>query len=178
MTEENMNENTCNSLEGLSAKDLLKRFHILQGERVETYSLFEEGFQAYLNGAPNYNFPMYRQLVHEITQTFSKISQDIIFIVNELEEKHHLTSVSSIVTGIQNNEKDKLEKTVKLQLARQNAIDHPSESSYKEEETDLKQSIQNVIGAINEQMEDLKFESEDLYADEIEDEKEEETAER
>ena len=39
-------------------------------------------------------------------------------------------------------------------------------------------SIQNVIGAINEQMEDLKFESEDLYADEIEDEKEEETAER
>lgn len=68
------------------------------------------GFQAYLNGAPNYNFPMYRQLVHEITQTFSKISQDIIFIINELEEKHHLTSVSSIVTGIQNNEKDKLEK--------------------------------------------------------------------
>ena len=28
---------------------------------------------------------------------------------------------------------------MKLQLARQNAIDHPSESSYKEEETDLKQ---------------------------------------
>lgn len=31
-----------NSLEGLPAKDLLKRFHILQGERVETYALFEE----------------------------------------------------------------------------------------------------------------------------------------
>lgn len=30
------------SLEGLPAKDLLKRFHILQGERVETYALFEE----------------------------------------------------------------------------------------------------------------------------------------
>lgn len=55
---------------------------------------------------------MYRQLVHEITQTFSKISQDIIFIINELEGKHHLTSVSSIVTGIQNNEKDKLEKVI------------------------------------------------------------------
>lgn len=40
MSEEIMDGN--NSLEGLPAKDLLKRFHILQGERVETYALFEE----------------------------------------------------------------------------------------------------------------------------------------
>ncbi|XP_056019049.1 required for excision 1-B domain-containing protein-like isoform X1 [Ostrea edulis] len=125
--------------EGLPAKELLKRFHSLQGERVETYGLFEEGFQAYLNGAPNYNFPMYKQLVHEITQTFSKISQDIILITNQLEDNHNLTSIASIVTGIQNNEKEKLEKTVKLQLARQNATDNPEDSSFKEEEIDLKQ---------------------------------------
>ncbi|XP_062595807.1 required for excision 1-B domain-containing protein-like [Saccostrea cucullata] len=172
MAEEN------NTVEGLPPKDLLKRFHCLQGERVETYSLFEEGFQAYLNGAPNYNFPMYRQLVHEITQTFSKISQDIILIVKELEEIHNLTSIASIVSGIQNNEKDKLEKTVKLQLARQNATDHPNDSSFKEEEGDLKESIQNVIRDINERMEELKFESEDLYADDLDDEKDDEAAER
>lgn len=40
MSEEIMDGN--HSLEGLPAKDLLKRFHILQGERVETYALFEE----------------------------------------------------------------------------------------------------------------------------------------
>lgn len=53
---------------------------------------------------------MYRQLVHEITQTFSKISQDIILITKHLEEDHNLTTIATIVTGIQNNEKDKLEK--------------------------------------------------------------------
>ncbi|XP_052690323.1 required for excision 1-B domain-containing protein-like [Crassostrea angulata] len=176
MSEEIMDGN--NSLEGLPAKDLLKRFHILQGERVETYALFEEGFQAYLNGAPNYNFPMYRQLVHEITQTFTKISQDIILITKQLEDDHSLTTIATIVTGIQNNEKDKLEKTVKLQLARQNATDHPTDSNFKEEEADLKQSIKDVICAINEQMEELKFESEDLYSDETEEDKDDETADR
>lgn len=63
-----------------------------------------------MNGAPNYNFPMYRQLVHEITQTFTKISQDIILITKQLEDDHSLTTIATIVTGIQNNEKDKLEK--------------------------------------------------------------------
>lgn len=53
---------------------------------------------------------MYRQLVHEITQTFTKISQDIILITKQLEDDHNLTTIATIVTGIQNNEKDKLEK--------------------------------------------------------------------
>lgn len=74
---------------------------------------FYRGFQAYLNGAPNYNFPMYRQLVHEITQTFTKISQDIILITKQLEDDYSLTTIATIVTGIQNNEKDKLEKVCK-----------------------------------------------------------------
>lgn len=48
MSEEIMDGN--HSLEGLPAKDLLKRFHILQGERVETYALFEEYvFMLYIN---------------------------------------------------------------------------------------------------------------------------------
>lgn len=48
MSEGNMDGN--HSLEGLPAKELLKRFHILQGERVETYALFEEYvFMLYIN---------------------------------------------------------------------------------------------------------------------------------
>lgn len=48
MSEGNMDGN--HSLEGFPAKDLLKRFHILQGERVETYALFEEYvFMLYIN---------------------------------------------------------------------------------------------------------------------------------
>ena len=40
-------------------------------------------------------------------------------------------------------------------------------------------SIKDVVSAINEQLEELKFESEDLYADDImEEEKDDETADR
>ena len=73
----------------------------------ETFSF--RGFQAYLAGAPNYNFPLYRQLVHEITQTFSKISQEILAIKNELNERCCLPTLSAILEKIQDNEKDKLE---------------------------------------------------------------------
>lgn len=58
----------------LSPAELVKRFNALQEERVLAYKLFEEGFQAYLAGSPNYNFPLYRQLVHEMTQTFNNIT--------------------------------------------------------------------------------------------------------
>lgn len=84
------------------------------------FSYYYRGFQAYLNGAPNYNFPMYRQLVHEITQTFTKISQDIILITKQLEDDHSLTTIATIVTGIQNNEKDKLEKVCEAFAAAMN----------------------------------------------------------
>lgn len=73
-----------------------------------------------MNGAPNYNFPMYRQLVHEITQTFTKISQDIILITKQLEDDHSMTTIAKIVTGIQNNEKDKLEKVCEAFVAAMN----------------------------------------------------------
>lgn len=141
---------------------------------------------------------MYRQLVHEITQTFTKISQDIILITKQLEDDHSLTAIATIVTGIQTMKKINLKRfvkhlqqlwiflkkniflvqafftslfcmlyilicvhmeskdicdvllkvgayvwkylqTVKLQLARQNATDHPTDSNFKEEEADLKQ---------------------------------------
>lgn len=63
---------------------------------------------------------MYRQLVHEITQTFTKISQDIILITKQLEDDHSMTTIAKIVTGIQNNEKDKLEKVCEAFAAAMN----------------------------------------------------------
>ena len=36
------------------------------------------GFSAYLAGAPNYNFELYRSLVKEITDSFQAISQQVL----------------------------------------------------------------------------------------------------
>ncbi|KAL5016496.1 hypothetical protein ScPMuIL_006085 [Solemya velum] len=146
-----------------TARELMKRLYDLQEERVQTYKLFEEGFQAYLKGSPNYNFNMYRQLVHEITQTFNKISQDILAVQIALSERHNMSTVASLISKIQEEEKTKLELTAKLQISRQNNIDHPAEELHSQEITATKQRIQEVVDHIVELLEELKYETEDLY---------------
>jgi len=143
-------------------KSLVKGFYKLQEERIQTYKLFDEGFQAYLKGAPNYNFPMYRQLVHEITTCFSRISEDIRKISEKLSEKHKLVSVSKCIKNIQNEESKKLEFTAALQLATQSVIDEPSEVNHQEECNRLKKSLQETSQNIIDQMEELKYEAEDV----------------
>ncbi|KAF6031908.1 C19orf60 [Bugula neritina] len=102
----------------------LKRFHYLEAERVETYGLFEEGFRAYLKGAPNYNLQMYKELVNEITTTFLNISKDIIGIKNIFEENGQ-HAISESVSKIQSLEQKKLQLTADLQIIRQKEIDEP-----------------------------------------------------
>lgn len=152
-----MNNSEC------SPKQLLSRFYSLQEERVQTYQLFEEGFQAYLAGAPSYNFPLYRQLVHEITQTFNKISHEILGIKTELQDRCSLLALSNLLGKIQEKEQQKLEMTAKLQLAQQKQKDDPADESSADEVPDLKNSIKTVVENIVEIMEELKYESEDLY---------------
>ncbi|XP_064605628.1 required for excision 1-B domain-containing protein-like isoform X2 [Liolophura sinensis] len=123
-----------------SPKVLVKKFYALQEERVQTYNWFEDGFTAYLKGAPNYNFPMYRNLVNEITKAFQGVSQEIICIEKKLTESYQLPMLSSLIRKIQEVEKKKLEVTAQLQIARQNEIDQPT-SDYSEEAQELKQKM-------------------------------------
>ena len=78
-------------------------------------TLYFRGFQAYLRGAPNYNFPMYRQLVHEITETFKKISADIIDITQNLKDQNQ-NVIGNLIEQIQNEEQLKLELVNYLSL--------------------------------------------------------------
>ncbi|ELU08069.1 hypothetical protein CAPTEDRAFT_213404 [Capitella teleta] len=147
------------------AAALLKRFYALQEERVETYRLFDQGYAAYLQSAPNYNFPFYRQLVHNITQTFKKISEEMIENKCKLVSEHNREDVAKYIDKIQEEEKKKLELTAKLQLAKQNAVDKKENAaSYQAESTELKQQIVDVVERINEHMEELKYEAEDLLS--------------
>ena len=66
------------------------------------------GFKEYLASAPDYDFPSYRQLVHDITQKFNKISSDVITIETKLREAGY-TSIAELIRKIQLKEKEKLE---------------------------------------------------------------------
>lgn len=166
-----MGELTVESERYETPRQLLSRFYFLQEERVQTYLLFEEGFKAYLKGAPNYNFPMYRQLVHEITQTFSKISAEILSIHTKFADQNNLAPLAEIIQKIQDAEKIKLEVTAKLQMCQQKQIDEPANESNISDTDSLKHELQKQKEVIVDQMEELKFESEELYtADNNEDE--------
>ena len=65
------------------------------------------GFQDYLQTGPTY-FLSYRQLVHDITQKFNNISNEIIVIETKLRESGE-TSIGDIIRKIQLKEKEKLE---------------------------------------------------------------------
>ena len=52
---------------------------------------------------------MYRQLVHEVTQAFKKISDEIISIDHRLEVEHGKIEVADFIKKIQEDEKTKLE---------------------------------------------------------------------
>ncbi|XP_061456710.1 required for excision 1-B domain-containing protein isoform X2 [Rhineura floridana] len=117
---------------------LVRRFYALQSERVEAYHLFEEGHRAYLRSGPAYDFARYRQLVHEITQAFSGISRDILQIKGQLEGPHGRPDLAQHLGRIQEKEKEKLELTAQLQLAKQNAQDHPGVEAHAQEVREVK----------------------------------------
>jgi hypothetical protein len=55
---------------------------------LECIKSFEEGFLGYVAAAPHYQFDVYRQLVHEITQEFQRISQLILAEKEALKDVH------------------------------------------------------------------------------------------
>ncbi|XP_060089125.1 required for excision 1-B domain-containing protein [Heteronotia binoei] len=140
---------------------LVHRFYSLQSERVEAYRLFEEGHQAYLKSGPSYDFVRYRQLVHEITQAFNGISQEILQIKGQLEGPHGRADLAQHLSRLQDKEKEKLKLTAELQLAKQNVQDHPGVDAHKQEVRELKQKLIQTIEAISEILQDFKYDSEE-----------------
>ncbi|XP_072338474.1 required for excision 1-B domain-containing protein isoform X3 [Scyliorhinus torazame] len=125
------------SMSGLNA--LVRNLYALQEERVEAYQLFDLGHQAYLRSSPNYDFIQYRQLVHEITQAFNRISKEVIQLKDRFHEEYDRPDLSEHVERVQEREREKLELTAQLQLAKQNMLDHPGNETYQEEAQELKQ---------------------------------------
>ncbi|KAM6189343.1 required for excision 1-B domain-containing protein [Sarcoramphus papa] len=147
---------------GEAVKALLRRLQALQGERAEAYRLFEEGHRAYLSSAPHYDFPRYRQLVHEITLAFSGISREVLRIAGRLRDDLARPDLAQHLARLQEREQEKLQLTAQLQLARQQAQDQPDVDAHQQEVRELKHKLIKTIEAISEILQDLKYDSEEV----------------
>uniref|UniRef100_A0AAV2KX03 Uncharacterized protein n=1 Tax=Knipowitschia caucasica TaxID=637954 RepID=A0AAV2KX03_KNICA len=128
---------------------------------VFVFSLPSRGHEAYLRTGPHYDFDHYKQLVHEITQAFNGISKEVL----EIKEKLHLDldrpDLCEHMDKLQSKEKEKLELTAKLQLAKQCAQDHPEDEEVEERIQEIKHKIIKNKEALSEIMQDFKYDSED-----------------
>uniref|UniRef100_A0A8C3IYA7 Uncharacterized protein n=1 Tax=Calidris pygmaea TaxID=425635 RepID=A0A8C3IYA7_9CHAR len=93
------------------------------------------GHRAYLSSAPHYDFPRYRQLVHEITVAFNGISQEVLLIAGRLRDQLARPDLAQHLARLQEREQEKLQL---LQLARQRAQDQPEVDTHQQEVRELK----------------------------------------
>ncbi|XP_066061871.1 required for excision 1-B domain-containing protein isoform X1 [Chamaea fasciata] len=152
----------CVPQTGEAVRELLQRLRALQSERVETYRLFEEGHRVYLSSAPHYDFPRYRQLVHEVTVAFSGISREVLDIAGRLRDELGRPDLAQHLARLQEREQEKLQLTAQLQLARQQAQDQPEVDTHQQEVQELKHKLIKTIEAISEILQDLKYDSEEV----------------
>ncbi|XP_033926679.1 required for excision 1-B domain-containing protein [Melopsittacus undulatus] len=146
---------------GEPVQALLRRLRALQGERAEAYRLLEQGHSAYLRSAPHYDFPRYRQLVHEITVAFSSISREVLSITGCLQDELARPDLAQHLVLLQEREQEKLQLTAQLQLAQQQAQDQPHVDAHQQEVQELKHKLIKTIEAISEILQDLKYDSEE-----------------
>ncbi|XP_045584668.1 required for excision 1-B domain-containing protein-like [Procambarus clarkii] len=140
-----------------SVVSLIHQFDQLQEERVHSYRLLEEGHKIYLSTEPNYDFPKFRKLVHEVTQDFKRVSEGIIAVEKALRTDNHITA-ADIIASIQKNEKRKLELTTHLQLAHQMAAERDSGELEQNKVKEIRSELGQVVEQINDLLTELRYE--------------------
>ncbi|KAI9353921.1 DNA repair REX1-B-domain-containing protein [Pilaira anomala] len=132
MTEENKNELTKNELLAEQLQKLLKA----QSTRMELYSEFDIAFKDYLQGKCPAD--QYHSICKIVTEGFQDVSQEIQTIEKEMSD----TVIAGIIRALQQGEKERLEKTVKIQILTIQAKE--SEKDYDGTIKELQDSLQII----------------------------------
>ncbi|RWS31497.1 uncharacterized protein B4U80_07438 [Leptotrombidium deliense] len=138
--------------------DLIRELYSLHEQRAYTYHLFDEGHKIYLEASPHYDFVKFRQLVHEVTAEFKRISESVITIEQKMRNECRNTTLADMIYTLQEEEKQKLKLTAKLQLAKQEFIESNENNLKRDEIKATKQQLNNVIENINGVLRDIRYE--------------------
>ncbi|XP_038048462.1 required for excision 1-B domain-containing protein-like [Patiria miniata] len=140
---------------------LIKELFSLQEERIKIYKQLDQAHIVYLDTSPDYDFPVFRQVVHDCTEEFSRVSKRVIGIEEQFREALHKTEIARLIRDVQENEQSKLELTGLLQIAKQRLQDDPGDM-IQDEVTQLKHKRNATISQIAELLQDIRYEAEDF----------------
>ncbi|KAG8471059.1 hypothetical protein KFE25_009480 [Diacronema lutheri] len=156
-------------MRGMGVAELVRLLHAMQSERVESYSMFEQGFQAFLT---ELSAPRYEQICAQVTAEFSHISSAINAIEAALLERDAL-SLAKHVRALQALEKRKLSVTIEQQLVRRelrvaelrSAVDNGAASNVgerREQEGLLRAGLAELVSDINDTLDEIQCELSEL----------------
>jgi hypothetical protein len=160
---------TTHDMSGMDVPELARLLRAMQTERVESYAMFEDGFNTFLD---QLSAPRYEQLCAQVTAEFAHISGAINAIADAMDEQGS-APLARMVRGLQGLEKRKLSVTVELQLVRRElrvlelraAVDEAAAELAPEKHAQsatLRSGLAELVGEINEVMDEIQCEVTEL----------------
>ena len=154
-------------LDNMSVSELLKAAMSAQSERTLTYKTYDGGLDTVLSTG---NITAYPGVVAAATASFAVLSDTINAIRKSLLEKHHRKDLDRLLGDLQRHEKEKLSTTAAWHLERirekneaaivngaSTSADTRVHNMLQEGVTTLRSKIEELVEAINETLEELRY---------------------
>lgn len=138
-------------------RTLVQRIHQLQADRSQAFRRLEEGHRQYLRSSPSYDFPCYRNTVHEVTQAFAAASREMLAVEAELAGPRGQPLLASHVRSLQQLEQTRLTTVALLQLMGTPELTGQEDTLQMDQ---LKIKVIKTMEAISEVLQDLRFDAE------------------
>uniref|UniRef100_A0A8D2D520 Required for excision 1-B domain containing n=1 Tax=Sciurus vulgaris TaxID=55149 RepID=A0A8D2D520_SCIVU len=138
-------------------RTLVQRIHQLQDERAQGFRKLEEGHRQYLRSGPHYDFPSYRNTVHEVTQAFAAASREVLAVEAELAGPRGQPLLAGHVRSLQQLEQTRLATVALLQLMGTPEVTGQEDPVRMQQ---LKKKVIKTMEAISEVLQDLRFDAE------------------
>lgn len=112
-----------------------------------------------MNSKEAKGFHDFQQLVLDVTQEFKRISLSIIELEKKFRNQLQAESIADLVRNLQDQEKEKLHLTARLQMKMKELQDSPDRQATLEPEVgETKQKLKRIVENINETLEDIRYE--------------------
>lgn len=148
------------------AVELVKRFQVLQEERIRTFNELDQAHKQFLSAAPNYEvaFDDFKKCVSKVTDKFQSVSKEIIQIKATLDTEHRDTNLGQLVGKVQDLEEKKLQTVVDLQLASQQALDNPGDDLCEKNAKLIRSGLVKLCEDITDVLTEIRYEAVELEA--------------
>jgi len=142
----------------------VRRFQVLQEQRVQAFHELDQHHKIFLCHAPQYEdgFEDFKKAVSGVTGRFQEVSKEIIGIKEELEQEDPGDQIAKMIARVQALEERKLATVVDLQLARQQALDNPGDELCEKNSNGVKASLAKLCEEITEVLTEIRYEAVEL----------------